>query len=129
MTPWAEAVVVVCIVALTIALVATLLALKKAALRAEGVLQLVEQEIRPMASQIESLAGELRTLSHHANEQLDRIGVVVQTLEDVSFKVSRVVGALGGLTRAGQLAGAAVGVKRGLDVFIRRLRDKNPRAG
>jgi len=117
---------VVCIVVLTGVLISTLLALKKAALRAESVLHLLEREIRPMASQIESLTGELRALSHHANQELDRIGVVVRRLEEVSVKVARLVGALGGLTRVGQLAGAAAGVKKGLDVFIRRLRDKHP---
>src|SRR6266511_2864241 len=121
MTPLALAVIVVCIVVLTGVLVSTLLALKKTALRAESVLHLVEREIRPIASQIESLTGDLRTLSHHANQELDRISVVVRRLEDASVKGARLVGASGALTRVGQVAGAAVGVKKGLDVFIRRL--------
>ncbi len=125
MTLLAQAVIVACIVVLTAVLVSTLLALKKTALRAESVLHVVEREIRPMASQIESLAGDLRTLSHHANEELERVSVVVRRLEDVSAKVARLVGALGGLTRVGQMAGVAAGVKRGLDVFIRRLRDQH----
>ena len=125
MTPLALAVIVVCIVVLTGVLVSTLLALKKTALRAESVLHLVEREIRPIASQIESLTGDLRTLSHHANQELDRISVVVRRLEDASVKVARLVGAFGALTRVGQVAGAAVGIKKGLDVFIRRLRDKH----
>ncbi len=126
MTPLERAVIVVCIVVLTGVLVSTLLALKKTAVRAESVLHLLEREIRPMASQIEALTGELRALSHRANQELDRISVVVRRLEEVSVKVARLVGALGGLTRVGQLAGAAAGVKKGVDVFIRRLRDKHP---
>ncbi len=125
MTPVAQAVIVACIVLLTAVLVSTLLALKKTALRAESVLHLVEQEIRPMASQIESLTAELHTLSHHANEELARVSAVVHRLEDVSVKVARLVGVLGGLTRVGQYASIATGVKKGLDVFIRRLRDKH----
>src|SRR5213083_1103386 len=113
MTPLERAVIVVCIVVLTGVLVSTLLALKKTAVRAESVLHLLEREIRPMASQIEALIGELRALSHRANQELDRISVVVRRLEEVSVKVAR-------------LAGAAAGVKKGLDVFIRRLRDKHP---
>src|SRR6266498_3749817 len=101
MTPL-EAVVVICIVVLTVVLVLTLLALKKTALRAESVLHVVEGEIRPMASQIESLTGELRTLSHHANQEMERVGVVLRGLEDVTAKLSRLVGVLGGLTRVGQ---------------------------
>ena len=125
MTPVAQAVIVACIVVITAVLVSTLLALKKTALRAESVLQLVEREIRPMASQIESLSAELRALSHSANEELGRVSVVVHRLEEVSVKVARLLGVLGGLTRVGQYAGIATGVKKGLDVFIRRLRDKH----
>jgi hypothetical protein len=86
----------------------------------------VEQEIRPLTNRIESLTGELGILTRHANQELDRVSSLVRTLEDASLKVTRVVGAVGGFTRVGQVAGAAAGVKRGLDVFIRRFRDKHP---
>ena len=125
MTPLAQGVIVTCIVVLSAVLVSTLLALKKTALRAESVLHEVEREIRPLASQIESLTTEIRTLSHHANEELDRVAVVVRRLEDVSLKVARLLGVIGGLTRVGQYAGVAAGVKKGLDVFLRRLQDKH----
>jgi uncharacterized protein YoxC len=125
MTPLAQGVIVACIVVLSAVLASTLLALRKAALRAESVLHVVEREIRPLAGQIESLTTELRTLSHHANEELDRVAVVVHRLEDISLKVARLLGVLGGLTRVGQYAGIAAGVKKGLDVFIKRLRDRH----
>jgi len=123
MTPLAQAVILVCIVVLTIVLISTLLALRKTALRAESVLHQLEREIRPMASQVESLTGEVRALSHVATQELERVSVVVRRLEDVSAKAASLLAALGGITRVGQLAGAAVGVKKGLDVFVRRLRD------
>ena len=126
MIPLGQAVILVCIVVLTGVLISTLLALRKTALRAESVLHLLEREIRPMASQIDSLTSELRALSHVATQELERVSVVVRRLEDVSAKVARLVGALSGLTRVGQLAGAAVGVKKGLDVFVRRLRETRP---
>ena len=119
-----QVVIVVCIVALTGVLISTLLALRKTAIRAESVLALLEREIQPMASQVESMAAELRTLSQHATRELDRVAVVVTRVEDMTSKVGRLVGALAGLTQVGQLAGAAVGVKKGLAVFVRRLRDK-----
>ena len=125
MTPLAQAIVVICIVALTAVLASTLLALKKTALRAESVLHLVEREIRPMASQLEALAGELKTLSRSANAELERVSVVVRRVDDVSLKVARLVGAVSGLTRVGQMAGAAAGVKKGLDVFVARLLNKH----
>ena len=125
MTPLAQAVVVACVVVLTTVLVSTLLALKKTALRAESVLLLVEREIRPMASQIESLAGDLGALSRHANQEMEHIGAVVRRLEDVSATVARLAAIVGGLTRVGQVVGVAAGVKKGLDVFVGRLKAKH----
>jgi hypothetical protein len=126
MTPLVQGVIAVCAVVLTIVLAAALLALRKTALRAESVLHIVEQEIRPLASRVETLTGELGLLTRHANQELDRVSGLVRSLEDASVKVARVAGAIGGFTRVGQVAGAAAGVKRGLDVFIRRFRDRHP---
>lgn len=123
MTPF-ELIIALCAVVATVALVAALRALRKTAVRADDVLHLVEREIRPMASQIESLAEEVRTLAHNANENMDRVSLVVQRAEDISYKMARLAGAVGGLTRVGQYAGVAAGVKRGIDVFISRLRHR-----
>jgi uncharacterized protein YoxC len=124
MTPLAQAVIIACIVLLTLALCSTLLALRKTALRAESVLHVLEGEIRPMATQIESLAAELRTLSHRANEEIERVSLVVRRVEEATTKMARLVVALGGLGRVGQAAGIAAGVKRGLDVFFKRIKEK-----
>lgn len=122
MTPVAVAIIVLCVVVVSAVLVWTLLALRKTALRAESVLRVVEREIRPMLGQLESLIAELRNLSQGANEELRKIGVVVRRAEDVSIKVSKVLVAVGGLTRFGKYASLAAGVKKGLDVFVRRLK-------
>lgn len=122
MTLPAVAIIVLCVVVVSAVLVWTLLALRKTALRAESVLQVVEREIRPMLGQLESLIAELRNLSQGANEELRKIGVVVRRAEDVSIKVSKVLVAVGGLTRFGKYASLAAGVKKGLDVFVRRLK-------
>jgi uncharacterized protein YoxC len=103
-------------------LVWTLLALRKTALRAESVLRMVEREITPLLGQLEALIAELRDLSQGANEELRKIRVVVRRAEDVSITVSKVVVAVGGLTRIGQYVSLAAGVKKGLDVFVRRLK-------
>ena len=125
MTPLAVGVILACVVALTIVLVSTLLALKRTAVRAESVLAQVEREIRPMASELESLTGELQKLSRNANDNLQRIGGVVDRVEDISVQVARVVGAVAGLTRIGQYAGMAAGVKRGVEVFLHRLKERH----
>jgi uncharacterized protein YoxC len=125
MTPLAQAVVVICIVVLSAVLASTLLALKKTALRAESVLQQVEREIRPLASQLESLTAELRELSRSANEEMKRISLVVRRAEDLSAKLSKLVGVVAGLTRIGQYASVVAGVRKGLDVFVGRLKTKS----
>jgi uncharacterized protein YoxC len=122
MTPLAVGVILACVVALTIVLMSTLLSIKKTALRAESVLAQVEREIRPMASELETLTGELQKLSRNANDNLQRIGGIVDRVEDISVQAARVVGAVGGLTRIGQYAGMAAGVKRGVEVFLHRLK-------
>lgn len=125
MTPLAAGVILACVVALTIVLISTLLSIKKTAARAEGVLAQVEREVRPMASELESLTGELQKLSRNANDNLQRIGGIVDRVEDISVQAARVAGAVGGLTRIGQYAGMAAGVKRGVEVFLHRLKDRH----
>lgn len=125
MTPLAVGVILVCIVALTAVLISTLLAFKKTALRAEHVLHLVELEIRPLAGELGALTAELQKLSRQAGENLERIGGIVDRTEDISLKVARLVGAVSGLTRVGQYAGVAAGVKRGVEVFLTRIRDRH----
>jgi len=122
MTPVVVAVIVLCVVVVSAVLVWTLLALRKTALQAESVLHVVEREIRPMLGQLESLIAELRDLSQGASEELKKITVVVRRAEDVSITVSKVVLAVGGLTRFGQYVTLAAAVKKGLDVFVRRLK-------
>ena len=125
MTPLAVGVILACVVALTIVLISTLLSVKKTAARAESVLALVEREVRPMASELESLTGELQKLSRNANDNLQRIGGIVDRVEDISVQAARVAGAVGGLTRVGQYVGMAAGVKRGVEVFLHRLKERH----
>ena len=125
MTPLAVGVILACVVALTIVLISTLLSIKKTAARAESVLAQVEREVRPMASELENLTGELQKLSRNANDNLQRIGGIVDRVEDISVQAARVVGAVGGLTRIGQYAGMAAGVKRGVEVFLHRLKERH----
>ncbi len=125
MTPLAQTVVVICLVVVSAVLVATLLSLRKTAIRAEGVLHVVEREIRPMASHLESLAAELKALARNANQEIERVSVIVSRLDDLTEKAVRLLGAVGGFTRAGQVVGVAAGLKKGLDVFVGRLRSRH----
>jgi uncharacterized protein YoxC len=121
MTPLAQTVLVLCAVVLTVVIVATLLSFKRTAARAEIVLQLVEREIRPLASQIEGLAGDLRAVSQTANGSIQRLNVIVGRVEDISLKVARIVGVANSLTSLRGISGMASGAKTGLSVFLSRL--------
>jgi hypothetical protein len=125
MTPLLQVVLALCVVTVSGVLVATLLAVRKLALRADSVLALAERDIRPMLGQMEALTGEIRELTRGAGEDLKRIRVVVGRAEEVSLQASQVAVALGSLTRYGQYASMALGLKRGIGAFVRML--KGPR--
>ncbi len=125
MTTTVLLVIALSVVVVTAVLLPTLLAVKRAALRAETVLMMLEREIRPMAGQLHGLTDELRSLSKHADQNVERLGVVIDRVDNLTTRVARVAGFVGGFTRVGQLVGAATGVKKGLDVFIARLISKN----
>ena len=122
MAPWAQAVLVLCAVVVTVALVVTLSSIRRATNRAETVLQLVEREIRPLASQVEGLAAEVRTLSGTANRELERVSGVVRRVEDISLKTARVVGVVNSLASFRGVSSVGSGLKRATGVFVSRLR-------
>jgi uncharacterized protein YoxC len=122
MTPLAQAVLMICAVVVTVALVVTLASFKRTASRAEIVLQLVEREIRPLASQVEALAADVRTLSQTANRELERVSGVVRRVEDISVKIARVVGVANSLASFRGITGVGSGLRTALSVFVSRLR-------
>jgi uncharacterized protein YoxC len=122
MTPLVQAVLVICAVVLTVALVVTLATFRRATARAEIVLQLVEREIRPLASQVEALAADVRALSQTANRELERVSGVVRRVEDISLKIARVVGVANSLASFRGITGVSSGLRTALSVFVSRLR-------
>ena len=126
MRPWFFPVVALCVVAVSAALVALLVALARVGRRAERVLALVERELEqdvpPLMRDLHELSGELRRLGQGANMELDRVGRITERVEEVADTTAHVLSALSGLTRAGQLVGLAAGVKTGVEVFLHRLR-------
>jgi uncharacterized protein YoxC len=119
--PVAQAIIVVCVVAVSAALVYTLLSVRETAQRAASVLGLVEREIRPLATQLEALAEDLRGLSRQVTREVDRVSVVVRRIEEVSLAVVRLAGAVSAVTSLGRMVGVAAGLKKGFDVFASRL--------
>jgi uncharacterized protein YoxC len=120
--PWVQITLAVCAVVVTVALVPALVALRRAGERAERVLALAEQELRPLAAEVRGLVEESRALSHVARGEVARVGALAERIVDLSGGLGRVLAAVAGLTRAGQIVGVAAGLKTGLDVFLHRLR-------
>ena len=122
MHPGAQLVLVVCAVALTAALVAAMLALRRTLRRTEAVLEIVEQEVRPLIAQAYGATEELRDLTREIRLEVKRVGDVTERVQAVADGLGRVVAGLSGLARVGQIVGLAAGLRRGVDVFVQRLR-------
>ncbi len=122
MPVWVQMLLVLAALALMLALVGAVLALRRVAQRAESVLTIVEQELRPLVGQAHALTEDVRALTREARHGLERIGTVTDHVNDIAETAGRVVALVGGFTRAGQLVGIAAGLKRGLEVFVHRLR-------
>jgi hypothetical protein len=121
---WVQILLSLAAFALLVALVAAVWALRGVAKRAEAVLAIVEQELRPLITQTLALSEDVRMLTREAGRELERVGAVTDRVDEIATTVSRVVGTLSSLTRAGQIVGVAAGIKKGIDVFVHRLRDQ-----
>src|SRR5256885_14721913 len=113
MQPWAQAVLVGCAVVLTAAAVPAILALRRMARRAETVLTIVEQELRPLIGQVHALSEDVRTLTREAKEEIERVGEVTERVNAVADGVGRAVTGLAGLALAGEVIGGAAGIQTG----------------
>ncbi|PYN26094.1 MAG: hypothetical protein DMD99_06495 [Candidatus Rokuibacteriota bacterium] len=119
---WVQLLLSLAAFALLLALVAAVWALRRTAQRAEAVLTILEQELRPLTGQAHALTEDLRMLTREAGRELERVGAVTDRVENIATGLSRFVATLTGLTRAGQIVGVAAGLKKGLDVFVHRYR-------
>jgi hypothetical protein len=125
MSSLAVTILTLCAIAITVALVTVLFSLKRLIERGEAVLALVEREIRPTASQLGALTEELRGVSHQVTLELARIGLITRRLEDITATIAKVVGVVGGIAQITRLGGVAIGLQRGLGVFLSRLRKRH----
>ena len=121
------ALITLCLVVATavlILLIPAIISLRRSLQRAETVLMLLEREIGPLAAQTQGLAEDLRTLVRQGNRELERLGAVAERVGDLSERAARLVTAVSGFTRVGQVLGAATGIKKGVSVFLHRIRRK-----
>jgi uncharacterized protein YoxC len=121
MPPWLLVVLALCAVAVTVTLVPALLALRRVGERAERVLAVIERDLEPLVREAQGLVVDLRGLSQEAHQEVKRVSALTERVEHIAEGMGRVLAAIGGLTRVGQLVGLAAGLKTGLDVFFHRL--------
>jgi hypothetical protein len=124
MSWWFPAILALCAIAITAAAVPLLVALSRTVRRVEGVLVIVERELTPLVAELHGLADALRDVVRETQQELKRVGAIADRIEDVVGGVARVVSALAGLTRAGQMVGFVAAVRRGVDVFVQRYRGR-----
>jgi ABC-type siderophore export system fused ATPase/permease subunit len=126
MPTWFYVVLALCVVALTVTLVVALVSLARTLRRTQAVLGAVEreldQDLSPLLKGLRELVDELRLLSRGATTELERIVQITARAQEVTENATRLLNALAGLTRAGQIVGLVAGIKAGVDVFVHRLR-------
>src|SRR5207247_9667828 len=108
---WVQLLLSLASLALLLALVAAVWALRGVAQRAEAVLAIVEQELRPVIGQAVALTEDVRSLTRDASRELDRVGAVTDPVDDIAAAAGRLLGTPSWLTRDGQIGGVAAGLE------------------
>src|ERR1051325_936830 len=121
---WLAAVLAGCAAAISIALVLVLLSARRAVEGVVAILAATEREVAPTVAEARGLATDARGLTQEATRELQRVGDVVEGVHETTDGVARIVNAIAGLTRAGQIVGMAAAVRRGVDVFVHRMRSE-----
>ena len=124
MPVWLLIVLAACVVAVSTAAVLAILSARRTLDRAGVVLTLVARELGPIATEARGLTSDARALTQETTRELRRAGDVIERVHDAAEGVGRIVNAAAGFTRAGQIVGMAAAIKRGLDVFVSRLREE-----
>jgi len=122
MSGWLTLVLALCLLAVSTALVLAILSARRAIQRVTAILAVAEHELGPIAVEARGLTSDARELTQETTRELRRTGDVIEQVHEAATGVVRVVNALSKLTRAGQIVGLATGLRRGVDVFVERLR-------
>jgi uncharacterized protein YoxC len=122
MSVWFQAILALCALAITVALVPLLIRARRTVERAEAVLALVERELVPLTTELHGLADASRDTIREVQQELKRVGAIAGHVDEVAGAVARVVGALSGFAKAGQAIALATAVRKGVDMFVERYR-------
>ena len=122
MSGWLTVALAVSVLAISAALVAAILSARRVLERVVGILAVVEQEVGPIATEARGRTTDARGLTQETTRELQRTGEVLEQVHEAASGVVRIVNAVAKLTRVGQLVGLATGLRRGVDVFVGRMR-------
>jgi uncharacterized protein YoxC len=122
MPVWFSLVLAACAVGVSLALVLAVLSARRTLQRTAAILAVVERELGPLATEARGLTTDARALTQETTHDVRRAGEVIERVGDAAAGLSRVTHGLAGLARAGQLVGLVAGLRRGVDVFVDRLR-------
>jgi hypothetical protein len=82
---------------------------------------MLQAELPPLVADSHALLDEMRKLAEQANLEMERVSDLTARVEQATVGISRIVTTLASFTRMGQLVGLAVGLRRGVEVFVHRL--------
>src|SRR5947209_18219540 len=92
MRPWTEALLVVCAIAVTLAVVWVLFGIRRAVERVDGVLGILEQELRPLVGQAHALTEDLRGVLQEATRELERVEMITDQVQTIADRVGALLG-------------------------------------
>ena len=122
MPGWLTVVLALCAVAISVALVLVLLSARRTLDRVGSLLVATEREVNPLATEARGLTADARALTQETTRELHRTGEVIDQVHEAATGIRRFVSAMANLTRAGQVVGLAAALRKGVDVFVERLR-------
>lgn len=122
MLPTAALIASLAFLALVVAAIPVLVQLGRTARSAEQTLSAVERELRPLTSQVQALLQEHRNLAQQATRDLREVEGLALRGQEVLSRLSNLTSFLGSMGTVGKMLGVAQGLRKGADVFVRRLR-------
>lgn len=122
MPVWLAVVLAGCAVLISLALVLVLVSVRRTLERTGAILAIAERELGPLSNEARGLTEDARALTQETTRELKRVGDVVERVHEAADGVARVTSGLAGFTRAGQLVGVATALRRGIEVFVQRMR-------
>src|SRR5262245_44995509 len=121
MNLWWQVPLLVCAVAISLAFVAALLALRQTLHRADRLLAALEHELHPTLGELRGLTHEASAVTREARSGVARRSATAERVAQVADGLGGLLVGVRGIARFGQIVAVAAGLRRGIDVFVDRM--------